>query len=118
MLADFLTKPLQGALLQKFRDVLLGYNHIDSLSQNPTPALEERIGSTDERADGRGTDGPDADGFTLVRGKKERKAGQVSDVTRGNVADKPAKVANHVSPAYDKTSVSRAHSLETIQLAK
>ena len=32
MLADFLTKPLQGALFRKFRDVLLGRAHVDSLT--------------------------------------------------------------------------------------
>ena len=31
MLADFLTKPLQGSLFRKFRDVLLGYQHISTL---------------------------------------------------------------------------------------
>jgi hypothetical protein len=42
MLADFFTKPLQGALFTKFRDVLLGYKRIDALTANPTPTLEER----------------------------------------------------------------------------
>ena len=31
MLADFFTKPLQGILFRKFRAVVLGYKHIDSL---------------------------------------------------------------------------------------
>ena len=31
MLADFFTKPLQGSLFRKFRDVVLGYKHISSL---------------------------------------------------------------------------------------
>ncbi len=31
MLADFFTKPLQGNLFRKFRAVVLGYKHIDSL---------------------------------------------------------------------------------------
>ena len=31
MLADFFTKPLQGSLFRKFRDVLLGYQHINTL---------------------------------------------------------------------------------------
>ena len=31
MLADFFTKPLQGSLFQNFRDVVLGYKHIDVL---------------------------------------------------------------------------------------
>jgi hypothetical protein len=31
MLADFFTKPLQGSLFRKFRDVVLGYSHISTL---------------------------------------------------------------------------------------
>jgi hypothetical protein len=46
MLADFLTKPLQGNLFRKFRDVLMGYKHIDTLKQiiPSTSAPEERVG--------------------------------------------------------------------------
>ncbi|KAI2498512.1 Reverse transcriptase (RNA-dependent DNA polymerase) [Fragilaria crotonensis] len=36
MLADFFTKPLQGSLFTKFRDVLLGYEHITSLALDST----------------------------------------------------------------------------------
>jgi hypothetical protein len=45
MLADFFTKPLQGSLFRKFRDVLLGYKHINSLktSNMPTSSPEERV---------------------------------------------------------------------------
>ena len=118
MLADFLTKPLQGALFRKFRDVILGYEHIDSLSLAPSPPLEERVGSTDKRASGRGTDGSDTEGFTLVRGKKERRPSDKIGVTWDDVAEKTAKVADHVVSKYDKMNVSRDHSLETIQLAK
>jgi hypothetical protein len=44
MLADFFTKPLQGSLFRKFRSVLLGEAHIDSLS-NATllSTTEERV---------------------------------------------------------------------------
>ena len=44
MLADFLTKPLQGALFKKFRDVLLGMEHVDSLSRPAESVDEERVG--------------------------------------------------------------------------
>ena len=44
MLVDFFTKPLQGALFRKFRDVILGYAHIDTLSPRPASAAEERVG--------------------------------------------------------------------------
>ena len=46
MLADFLTKPLQGSLFRKFRSVLLGHAHVDTLSaHDPQKANEERVGS-------------------------------------------------------------------------
>jgi hypothetical protein len=44
MLADFFTKPLQGSLFRKFRDVIMGHTHIDSLKRPvPTP-FQERVG--------------------------------------------------------------------------
>ena len=44
MLADFLTKPLQGALFVRFRKVLLGHAPIDSLLSPTSPALsQERV---------------------------------------------------------------------------
>jgi hypothetical protein len=49
MLADFLTKPLQGSLFIKYRDVLLGYNHTDSLKVSTAPSVpEERVEKGDE----------------------------------------------------------------------
>jgi len=62
MLADFFTKPLQGALFRKFRDVLLGYKHISVLEVPPATRSEERVGRSVLRTsvDGRtlsGTDG-------------------------------------------------------------
>ena len=75
MLADFFTsKPLQGALFTTFRDVILGYKHVDSLDLASLAKPEERVGSNE--ADGCGTDGPDADGFThctlvCITGKKD-----------------------------------------------
>jgi Reverse transcriptase (RNA-dependent DNA polymerase) len=45
MLADFFTKPLQGALFRKFRSILLGYTHIDTLSLSPSAheSIAERV---------------------------------------------------------------------------
>jgi hypothetical protein len=37
MLADFFTKPLQGSLFCKIRDVLLGYKHINRLKSSNMP---------------------------------------------------------------------------------
>ena len=33
MIADFFTKPLQGNLFRKFRDLVLGYKHISDLNE-------------------------------------------------------------------------------------
>jgi len=56
MLADFFTKPLQGALFRKFRDVLLGYRHVDTLTIDHLPPIEERVGKG--RSDDCGTVDP------------------------------------------------------------
>ena len=49
MLGDFFTKPLQGSLFHRFRSVILGYKHVDTLTSLPVPLspLEERVGKTD-----------------------------------------------------------------------
>ena len=43
MLADFFTKPLQGLLFQKFRDVIMGYKLISSLKWTSFE-IKERVG--------------------------------------------------------------------------
>ena len=49
MLADFLSKPLQGSLFRKFRDVLLGLAHLSSLRVPVALPGEERVvGRVDE----------------------------------------------------------------------
>jgi hypothetical protein len=55
MLADFLMKPLQGGLFRKFRDVLLGYQHVSSLQvhNNDVVSPEERVGEGDQERDKR-----------------------------------------------------------------
>ena len=42
MLADFMSKPLQGSLFQKFRNVLMGWAHINTLFEHFT-SNEERV---------------------------------------------------------------------------
>ena len=60
MIADFFTKPLQGALFRKFRDIVLGYKHISTLNQDDEESSsQERVregvsGETVKRSD----DGP------------------------------------------------------------
>jgi hypothetical protein len=46
MLADFITEPLQGSLFRKFRAVLLGYEHVDTLRETPPIPTEERVGNS------------------------------------------------------------------------
>jgi hypothetical protein len=82
----------------------MSHEHVNSLDLDPMPRPKERVGS--ERADGRGTNGPDDDGFTLAVGKENVKLVRIDVLTWQLPATK----------TYDK-NVSRAHSLETIQLA-
>jgi hypothetical protein len=48
MLADFFTKPLQGSLFEKFRKVLMGHAHIDTLSSMSLLPTEEHVGEENE----------------------------------------------------------------------
>lgn len=43
MLADFFTKPLQGQLFKRFREVIMGYRHINDLLLDPNFMLKERV---------------------------------------------------------------------------
>jgi len=54
MLADFFTKPLQGALFRLFRDVILGHAHISTLTAAIAAAAQERVG--ERPADDESTD--------------------------------------------------------------
>jgi hypothetical protein len=47
MVADFFTKPLQGALFRMFRDVVLGITHPDSIYTS-APDPQERVGNMDD----------------------------------------------------------------------
>ena len=46
MLADFLSKPLQGTLFRKFRDILMGHVGVDALEIDTitTPTCKEGVG--------------------------------------------------------------------------
>ncbi len=44
MLADYFTKPLQGALFRKFRDVIMGNRTLDELEIDSVFSLKERVG--------------------------------------------------------------------------
>ena len=43
MLADYHTKPLQGSLFRKFRDVIMGYKNISWLVSQ-VPSIKKRVG--------------------------------------------------------------------------
>lgn len=58
MLADFFTKPLQGKLFLRFRDMIMGLIPVPPV-EDPSlssPATQERVGSSDFGVDGRQTD--------------------------------------------------------------
>jgi hypothetical protein len=44
MLADFFTKPLQGELFKRFKAVLLGHAHVNTLAVKPMVSAKERVG--------------------------------------------------------------------------
>ena len=57
MLADFLTKPLQGSLFRKLRDVILGYRHFDTLLEDlKSSPSKERVGKGNLGADVNGNE--------------------------------------------------------------
>jgi len=68
MIADFFTKPLQGALFRKFRDIVLGYKHISTLNEDDEDSSsQERVrkgvsGETVKRSD----DGPSVVSYAEV----------------------------------------------------
>ena len=73
MIADFFTKPLQGALFRKFRDIVLGYKHISTLNEDDEDSSsQERVGKgvsgeTVKRSD----DGPSVVSYAeAVKGKQ------------------------------------------------
>jgi hypothetical protein len=43
MLADFFTKPLQGGLFIKFKDIIMGHKHINDLKSSTSSHIEERV---------------------------------------------------------------------------
>ena len=45
MLADYFTKPLQGSLFKRFREVIMGWKHIDTL-KTFIKSTKERVGNS------------------------------------------------------------------------
>jgi len=48
MLADFFTKPLNGSLYWKFRDVILGYKYVSSLGEILPTDVEKCVGNNND----------------------------------------------------------------------
>jgi hypothetical protein len=48
ILADYFTKPLQGALFRKFREVIMGWKQISTFKSSVLSPPKERVGDMDE----------------------------------------------------------------------
>jgi hypothetical protein len=110
MLADFFTKPLQGALFRKFRDVILGYTHVKTLVNDTVALTQERVG---ERAI---SDSDTSDSKKKnISGKAIERKHRVSwaDVVAGNARQRCS-----VESVVANEREGGAHSLETIPLVK
>ena len=96
MLGDFFTKPLQGTLFRKFRDVILGYNHVDTLLTAPSEA-EERVEIQRPKDEPDKTPGTERDKIAKevyeVNGKREV-AVTWADIVKGTDLRKPGNQAN------------------------
>ena len=107
MLADFFTKPLQGHLFRMFRDVLLGYKHVDSLGlAAPVPNVE-RVGDHELERIKRTV--PSTGETTGINDSTT--TGVLKSDTKRTWAD----VVKTTKQREDKKVVSRVHSIETIQ---
>jgi hypothetical protein len=96
MLADFFTKPLQGSLFRRFRAVLLGYEHVDSLALPADTAAQERVGE-------RPTDAPTAASDDNEPGEDPVQPKKVTwaQVVAGNTGARTARTKqnNAINPA-------------------
>jgi hypothetical protein len=77
MLSDFWSKPLQGALFRKFRDVSMGLEHIDTLTEEPMTTSEERVG--DKISESHVDMGNERERKTYAEVTKEKTSKQVNE---------------------------------------
>jgi hypothetical protein len=113
MLGDFFTKPLQGGLFKKFRDVILGRKHTSTLRPVFQPPPEERVGSMQS---GELKDVSTVDGKTSNSKKRNRTKEYAAKENTITWADVVKGVTTKDKNNTVEKNVSRAHSLETIQL--
>ena len=100
MIADFFTKPLQGNLFRKLRDVILGYNHISDLEKFEKceeASSQERVSSknnanNDDVTDGNGNigNGSKSGDDTSLSQEQDKKSTTISwvDVVNGRKTKK------------------------------
>ena len=82
MLADFFTKPLQGELFRRFRDVIIRHKDIDTLLQMefPKTTSKERV----EESRSTDTKQTDEDDISMTEGpRKGPRKPNWADVVRG-----------------------------------
>jgi hypothetical protein len=100
MLADFFTKPLQGHLFRKFKAVLLGHAHIDTLILNPMAPVEERVEK--DRFETHGDRTTDMAGTETVRGCT---VVEIPKVFWADVVRKPAAVIKNPAVASNARKI-------------
>ena len=121
MLADFYTKPLQGALFNKFRDVLLGHKPISTLqTKNILPSSEERVGNNDKKRIHCDERTPDETRPKLINARPKTMKNTMGKKAGGT---KPARVSFADVVRFGKankspTNEAKAHSLEAIKSVK
>jgi hypothetical protein len=117
MLADFFTKPLQGSLFQRFKAVILGHQHTDSLHDLITPSLEERV-EEDNRSNSNNSnhkeeldEGVKRVSFVLTEQGTCSTKPTYAEVTKRTSVD----VASARTTSSKSILFKRSHSLERIQ---
>jgi hypothetical protein len=98
MIADFFTKPLQGTLFRKFRDVLMGIKHMDTLALDHPMPIEERVGDnrqSDNRVNVRSSNHTSA---TVPVARQSASSASWADVVKGtNDTESNERVAGSAS---------------------
>ena len=97
MLADFFTKPLQGNLFRRFRDVVLGRCHTDTLTFVSDGPFEERVGKM--QSDPIAT--VDSSNGTVARANEENDICPQTHVTWADVVKR-----KHVAKAINQNHMS------------
>jgi hypothetical protein len=105
MLADFFTKPLQGNLFRRFRDVILGHSHVDTLQCDLAAQLEERVG--ENRSGACSTAPPGATPVNESRKSTKEKESRITwadIVKRGRVVNEGRGKDKNVSSALSRNN--------------